>query len=73
MPTHLFPPFQRSLKFWHSQESNGRIEQPVTKITRQVYNLFQEYVEQPPLGFSIAEEKKIRQFLKPTQNFRTDF
>ena len=29
--------------------------------TRQVYNLFQESVEQPPLGFSIAEEK-IRQF-----------
>ena len=27
---------------------------------RQVYNLFQEPVEQPPLGFSIAEEK-IRQ------------
>ena len=27
------------------------------KITRQVYNLFQEHVEQPPLGFSIAEEK----------------
>ena len=26
-------------------------------ITRQVYNLFQEPVEQPPLGFSIAEEK----------------
>ena len=25
--------------------------------TRQVYNLFQEPVEQPPLGFSIAEEK----------------
>ena len=31
------------------------------QITRQVYNLFQEPVEQPPLGFSIAEEK-IRQF-----------
>ena len=31
------------------------------KVTRQVYNLFQEPVEQPPLGFSIAEEK-IRQF-----------
>ena len=29
--------------------------------TRQVYNLFQEPVEQPPLGFSIAEEK-IRQY-----------
>ena len=29
--------------------------------TRQVYNLFQEPVEQPTLGFSIAEEK-IRQF-----------
>ena len=27
------------------------------KITRQVCNLFQEPVEQPPLGFSIAEEK----------------
>ena len=25
--------------------------------TRQVYNLFQEPVEQPPLGFNIAEEK----------------
>ena len=25
--------------------------------TRQAYNLFQEPVEQPPLGFSIAEEK----------------
>ena len=30
-------------------------------LTRQVYNLFQEPVEQPSLGFSIAEEK-IRQF-----------
>ena len=30
-------------------------------ITRQVYNLFQEPVEQLPLGLSIAEEK-IRQF-----------
>ena len=30
-------------------------------LTRQVYNLFQEPVEQAPLGFSIAEEK-IRQF-----------
>ena len=68
MPTHLFPPFQRSLKIWHSQESNGRIEQPVTKITRQVYNLFQEYVEQPPLGFSIAEEKKIRQLRSTGKN-----
>ena len=28
-----------------------------TWITRQVYNLFQEPVEQPALGFSIAEEK----------------
>ena len=27
--------------------------------TRQVYNLFQEPVEQPPLGFSIAEEKNM--------------
>ena len=26
-------------------------------VTRQVYNLFQEPVEQPPLDFSIAEEK----------------
>ena len=30
-------------------------------LTRQVYNLFQGPVEQPPLGFSIAEEK-IKQF-----------
>ena len=29
----------------------------VPKETRQVYNLFQEPVEQPPLGFSLAEEK----------------
>ena len=28
-----------------------------TYETRQVYNLFQEPVEQLPLGFSIAEEK----------------
>ena len=28
---------------------------------RQVFNLFQEPLKQPPLGFSIAEEK-IRQF-----------
>ena len=27
------------------------------RTTRQVYNLFQEPVELPPLGFSIAEEK----------------
>ena len=26
-------------------------------VTRQFYNLFQEPVEQPPLGFSIADEK----------------
>ena len=31
---------------------------PMHKETRQVYNLFQEPVEQPSLGFSIAEEKK---------------
>ena len=36
------------------------------KETRQVYNLFQEPVEQHPLGFSIAEEK-IRQFKKPNR------
>ena len=35
-------------------------------ITRQVYNLFQEPVEQPPLGFSIAEEKN-RTVLKSKQ------
>ena len=28
------------------------------ETTRQVYNLFQEPVEQPSLGFSIAEEKQ---------------
>ena len=33
------------------------LSEPTTQITRQVYNLFQEPVEQPPLGFSIAEEK----------------
>ena len=33
----------------------------IQKLTRQVYNLFQEPVEQTPLGLSIAEEK-IRQF-----------
>ena len=34
---------------------------PSQTETRQVYNLFQEPVEQPPLDFSIVEEK-IRQF-----------
>ena len=34
------------------------------EVTRQVYNLFQEPVEQPPLGFSIAEEK-YQTVLKP--------
>ena len=32
------------------------------------YNLFQEIVEQPPLGFSIAEEKK--QIVLKTKQFK---
>ena len=36
------------------------------KETRKVCNLFQEPVEQHPLGFSIAAEK-IRQFKKPNR------
>ena len=33
-------------------------------VTKQVYNLFQEPMEQPPLGFSIAEEKNYKVFKK---------
>ena len=45
--------------------------------TRQVYNLFQEPVEQPPLDFSIAEEKKLNgRFVGKTsltKNFQMNF
>ena len=37
-----------------------------TTVTRQVYDLFQEPVEQPPLGFSIADEKKSYSFKAQT-------
>ena len=49
--------------------SQGRVYQELDKrefsfdITKQVYNLFQEPVEQLPLGLSIAEEKIRQNFL----------
>ena len=43
--------------FWRWNVHIVRVGLCVRDKTRQVYNLFQEPVEQPPLGFSITEEK----------------
>ena len=56
---HFGSPQNVAFEFFNN--SLARVWILSTKPTRQVYNLFQEPVEQPPLSFSIAEEK-IRQF-----------
>ena len=51
------------INYWLKIKHNTKNSNTIAKynashsLTRQVYNLFQEPVEEPPLGFSIAEEK----------------